>query len=64
MLTKEQQIFFRTELLSNLDVEKLDEIQNERNKLIEELTQSLYPHSQRQKSIIKSPIIEQLSFFS
>lgn len=42
MLTKEQQIFFRTELLSNLDVEKLDEIQNERNKLIEELTQSLY----------------------
>ncbi|AIZ79023.1 CpaF family protein [Actinobacillus equuli] len=42
MLTKEQQIFFRSELLSNLDVEKLDEIQNERNKLIEELTQSLY----------------------
>lgn len=42
MLTKKQQIFFRTELLSNLDVEKLDEIQNERNKLIEELTQSLY----------------------
>lgn len=42
MLTKEQQIFFRTELLSNLDVEKLDEIQNERNKLIDELTQSLY----------------------
>ncbi|WP_150539630.1 CpaF family protein [Actinobacillus vicugnae] len=42
MLTKEQQIFFRTELLSNLDVEKLDQIQNERNKLIDELTQSLY----------------------
>lgn len=42
MLTKEQQILFRTELLSNLDVEKLDEIQNERNKLIDELTQSLY----------------------
>ncbi|QIM66461.1 pilus assembly protein CpaF [Mannheimia granulomatis] len=41
MLTKEQQIFFRSELLSNLDIEKLDQIQNERIKLIEELTQSL-----------------------
>ena len=39
MLTKEQQVFFRSELLSNLDVEKLDEIQSERTKLLDELTQ-------------------------
>ncbi|UAX43004.1 CpaF family protein [Pasteurella canis] len=42
MLTKEQQIFFRNELLSNLDIEKIDEVQSERNKLIDELVQVLY----------------------
>ncbi|MDU8924172.1 CpaF family protein [Pasteurellaceae bacterium LIM206] len=42
MLTKEQQIFFRNELLSNLDIEKLDQIQSERDKLIDELTQIVY----------------------
>lgn len=39
MLTKEQQIFFRTEVLSNLDVEKIDELQSERNLLVNELVQ-------------------------
>ncbi len=39
MLTKEQQIFFRNELLSNLDIEKLDQIQDERNEVIDELIQ-------------------------
>ncbi|EJS83678.1 hypothetical protein AAUPMB_21522, partial [Pasteurella multocida subsp. multocida str. Anand1_buffalo] len=38
MLTREQQIFFRNELLSNLDIEKIDEVQSERNKLVDELT--------------------------
>ena len=42
MLTKEQQIFFRNELLSNLNIEKLDEIQSERNKLVDELVQIVY----------------------
>ncbi|MDP9500973.1 CpaF family protein [Bisgaard Taxon 45] len=42
MLTREQQIFFRNELLSNLDIEKIDEFQSERNKLVDELTQVLY----------------------
>ncbi|RDF01423.1 CpaF family protein [Aggregatibacter aphrophilus] len=39
MLTKEQRIFFRTEVLSNLDVEKIDELQSERNLLVNELVQ-------------------------
>ncbi|MBN6075266.1 CpaF family protein [Aggregatibacter actinomycetemcomitans] len=39
MLTKEQQIFFRTEVLSNLDIEKIDGLQTERNLLINELVQ-------------------------
>ncbi|MHA3826963.1 CpaF family protein [Pasteurella multocida] len=38
MLTREQ----RNELLSNLDIEKIDEVQSERNKLVDELTQVLY----------------------
>ena len=42
MLTKEQQIFFRSELLSNLNIKKLDEIQSERDKLIDELVQVVY----------------------
>ncbi|MBN6065608.1 CpaF family protein [Aggregatibacter actinomycetemcomitans] len=39
MLTKEQQIFFRTEVLSNLDIQKIDELQSERNLLVNELVQ-------------------------
>ncbi|MDG6882638.1 Type IV secretion system protein virB11 [Phocoenobacter uteri] len=42
MLTKEQQIFFRNEILSNLNVEKLDFIKNNRDKLIDELIQVIY----------------------
>ncbi|AAP96125.1 pilus assembly protein CpaF [[Haemophilus] ducreyi] len=42
MLTKDQQVFFRNALLSNLNVDTLDEIENERSKLVTELTQSLY----------------------
>ena len=42
MLTREQQIFFRNELLSNLNIEKLDEIQSERDKLVDELVQVVY----------------------
>ena len=42
MLTREQQIFFRSELLSSLNIEKLDEIQSERDKLIDELVQVVY----------------------
>ncbi|WP_109426947.1 CpaF family protein [Aggregatibacter kilianii] len=39
MLTKEQQIFFRSGVLSNLDIEKIDELQSERNLLVNELVQ-------------------------
>ena len=39
MLTKEQQIFFRSEVRSNLDIEKIDELQSERNLLVNELVQ-------------------------
>ncbi|OOF69799.1 CpaF family protein [Rodentibacter caecimuris] len=39
MLNKEQQSFLRTEILSNLDIERIDEIQHERDKLISELIQ-------------------------
>ncbi|OOF76956.1 pilus assembly protein CpaF [Rodentibacter caecimuris] len=39
MLNKEQQSFLRSEVLSNLDIEKIDEIQHERDKLINELVQ-------------------------
>ena len=39
MLTKEQQIFFRSEVLSNLDIEKIDTLQSERNLLVNELVQ-------------------------
>ena len=39
MLTKEQQIFFRSEVLSNLDIEKIDALQSERNLLVNELVQ-------------------------
>lgn len=42
MLTKEQQIFFRNELLSNLDIEKIDQLQSERERLVDELTQLVY----------------------
>ncbi|EEX49592.1 tRNA-specific adenosine deaminase-1 [Pasteurella multocida] len=42
MLTKEQQIFFRNELLSNLDIEKIDQLQSDREKLVDELTQLVY----------------------
>ncbi len=42
MLNKEQQIFFRNEILSNLNVEKLDSIQDNRDKLIDELLQVIY----------------------
>lgn len=37
MLSREQQAAFRSELLSSLDIEKLDEIQDARDKLIEEM---------------------------
>ena len=39
MLTKEQQIFFRSEVLSNLDIEKIDQLQTDRNLLVNELIQ-------------------------
>ncbi|HDR1022753.1 TPA: CpaF family protein [Pasteurella multocida] len=42
MLTKDQQIFFRNELLSNLDIEKIDQLQSDREKLVDELTQLVY----------------------
>ncbi|MBR0573542.1 MULTISPECIES: CpaF family protein [Pasteurellaceae] len=42
MLNKEQQIFFRNEILSNLDVEKLDLIRDNRDKLVDELIQVIY----------------------
>ena len=42
MLSKEQQVFFRNEVLSNLDIEKLDEIQSEYGKLVDELVQIVY----------------------
>lgn len=41
MLVKEQQAFFRNEVLSNLDIEKLDKLQDERERLIEELAQNV-----------------------
>lgn len=54
MLTKEQQIFFRNELLSNLNIEKLDEIQSERNKLIDELVQVVYKVASTSNTYITS----------
>lgn len=42
MLTKEQQIFFRNELLGNIDVDRLDELSGDRDLLFNELTQDLY----------------------
>ncbi|AHN71359.1 CpaF family protein [Aggregatibacter actinomycetemcomitans] len=39
MLTKQQKILLRSEVLSNLDVEKIDELQSERNSLVNELVQ-------------------------
>ncbi|OOF54352.1 pilus assembly protein CpaF [Rodentibacter genomosp. 2] len=39
MLSKEQQSFLRSEILSNLDIEKIDQIQHERDKLVNELIQ-------------------------
>ena len=39
MLTKEQKIFFRSEVLSNLDIEKIDQLQTDRNLLVNELIQ-------------------------
>ena len=54
MLTKEQQIFFRSELLSNLNIEKLDEIQSERDKLIDELVQVLYSVASASNTYITS----------
>ncbi|QLB12351.1 pilus assembly protein CpaF [Bisgaardia hudsonensis] len=42
MLTNEQQIFFRTEILSNLNTDKLEIIKGERDKLIEEITQLVH----------------------
>ncbi|MDO4698895.1 MAG: CpaF family protein [Pasteurellaceae bacterium] len=41
MLIKEQQAFFRNEVLSNLDIAKLDQLQDERSRLIEELAQNV-----------------------
>ncbi|AFI87203.1 CpaF family protein [Aggregatibacter actinomycetemcomitans] len=39
MLTKQQKILLRSEVLGNLDVEKIDELQSERNSLVNELVQ-------------------------
>ncbi|MCW9698096.1 CpaF family protein [Avibacterium sp. 20-129] len=47
MLTREEQIFFRNEILRNLDIDKLDEIENEREKLIAELAQNVSRIAQR-----------------
>ena len=54
MLTREQQIFFRSELLSNLNIEKLDEIQSERDKLIDELVQVVYRAASASNTYITS----------
>lgn len=54
MLTKEQQVFFRNEVLSNLNVEKLDEIQDERSKLIEELIQNVNSVASKSNTYITS----------
>lgn len=54
MLTKEQQAFFRTEVLSNLNVEKLDEIQDERGRLIEELIQNVNSVANKSNTYITS----------
>ncbi|ACX82155.1 CpaF family protein [Aggregatibacter actinomycetemcomitans] len=39
MLTKQQKILLRSEVLSNLDIEKIDELQSERSSLVNELVQ-------------------------
>lgn len=54
MLTKEQQAFFRTEVLSNLNVEKLDEIQDERGRLVEELIQNVNSVANKSNTYITS----------
>lgn len=52
MLTKEQKIIFRNEVLSNLDIAKLDQIQHNRDQLIDELTQLVYQASASQNTYI------------
>ena len=54
MLSKEQQIFFRNELLSNLNIEKLDEIQSERTKLVDELIQLVFQIANSNNTYITS----------
>lgn len=54
MLTKEQQAFFRTEVLSNLNVEKLDEVQDERGRLVEELIQNVNSVANKSNTYITS----------
>ncbi|MDP8079601.1 CpaF family protein [Phocoenobacter skyensis] len=52
MLTKEQQIFFREEILSNLDIEKLDLVRDRRDKLIDELVQVVHQVTAKTKNYL------------
>ncbi|MFQ1048187.1 CpaF family protein [Avibacterium paragallinarum] len=47
MLTRNEQTFFRNEILRNLDIARLDQIENEREKLIVELIQNVNRIAQR-----------------
>lgn len=54
MLTNEQQVFFRTEILSNLNIEKLEIIQDDRDKLTDELTQLVYEIANRTNNYLQT----------
>lgn len=52
MLTKEQKIFFRTEVLANLDIDKLDKIKQDKEKLSDELFQLIQKISEESSSYL------------
>lgn len=54
MLAREEQVFFRNEILRNLDIARLDQIENEREKLVTELIQNVYRIAQRNDIHISS----------
>lgn len=47
MLTRDEQTFFRNEILRNLDIARLDQIENEREMLVTELVQNVNRIAQR-----------------
>ncbi|AIL32361.1 CpaF family protein [Basilea psittacipulmonis] len=61
MLTKEQRIFFRNELLSNLDIDRLDDLSSDRERMINELLQEVYRIAGRSNQHLTSVDANQLA---